>query len=78
LIPPIAFLWERLGVERDAAIGVLREAITEAMKAMINESPSIKSKMDDAAEAVAAVKRDLIWELPKMRRPEGRMSVTFR
>jgi hypothetical protein len=78
LIPPIAFLWERLGVERDAAIGVLREAITEAMKAMINESPSIKSKMDDAAEAVAAVKRDLIGELPKMRRPEGRMSVTFR
>jgi len=34
----------------------------------VNESPSIKSKMDDVAEAVAAVKRDLIGELPKMRR----------
>ena len=49
----------------DAAMGVLRDAIAEAMKARINESPSIKSKMDDVAEAVAAVKRDLIGELPK-------------
>jgi hypothetical protein len=40
----------------------------------VNESPSIKSKMDDVAEAVAAVKRDLIGELPKMRRA-GRTDV---
>ena len=32
---------------------------TEAMRAKVNESPSIKSKMDDVAEAVTAVKRDL-------------------
>jgi hypothetical protein len=32
------------------------------------ESPSIKSKLNDVAEAVAAVKRDLIGELPKIRR----------
>jgi hypothetical protein len=38
------------------------------MQAKVNESPSIKSKMDDVAEAVAAVKRDLIGGLPKMRR----------
>ena len=75
LIPTIAFFWERLGVEKDAAMGVLREAITEAMQAKTNESPSIKSKMDDVAEAVAAVKRDLIGELPKMRRA-GRTDVS--
>jgi hypothetical protein len=47
---------------------VLREAIAEAMRAKTDESPGIKSKMDDAAEAVAAVKHDLIGGLPKMRR----------
>lgn len=75
LIPTIAFFWERLGVEKDAAMGVLREAITGAMRAKTNESPSIKSKMDDVAEAVAAVKRDLIGELPKMQRA-GRTDVS--
>jgi hypothetical protein len=35
----------------------------------------IKSKMDDVAEAVAAVKRDLIGGLPKMRRA-GRTDVS--
>ena len=74
LIPTIAFFWERLGVEKDAAMSVLRDAITEAMQAQTNESPSIKSKMDDVAEAVAAVKRDLICGLPKMRRA-GRTDV---
>jgi hypothetical protein len=68
LIRTIAFLWERLGIERDAAMSVLREAIAEAMRAKTNESLAIKSKMDDVAEAVAAVKRALIGELPKMRR----------
>lgn len=41
----------------------------------VNESPSIKSKMAEVAEAVAAVKRDLIGELPKMRRA-GRTDVS--
>jgi hypothetical protein len=68
LIPTIAFFWEGLGVENDAAISVLRDAIAEAIKARISESPSIKSKMDDVAEAVAPVRRELIGELPKMRR----------
>ena len=75
LIPVIAFFWERLGVERDAAMSVLREAIAEAMRARTDESPGIKSKMDDVAEAVAAVKRDLIGELPRMRRA-GRTDVS--
>ena len=44
------------------------------MWAKTDESPIIKSKMDDVAEAVAAFKRDLIEELPKMRR-DGRTDV---
>lgn len=75
LIPTIAFFWERLGVEKDAAMAVLREAIKEAMRAGSNESPNINGKMDDVAEAVAAVKRDLIGELPKMHRA-GRTDVS--
>jgi hypothetical protein len=75
LIPTIAFFWERLGVERDAAMSILRDAITEAIRAKVDESPCIKSKMDDVAEALAAVKRDLIAELPKMRRA-GRTDVS--
>lgn len=75
LIPTIAFFCEKLGGENNAAMSVMRDAITEAMQAQTNESPSIKSKMDDVAEAVAAVKRDLIGELPKMRR-SGRTDVT--
>jgi len=75
LIPVIAFFWERLGVGRDAAMSVLRDAIGEAMRMKTDESPSIKSKMDDVAEAVAAVERGLIGELPKMRRT-GRTDVS--
>jgi hypothetical protein len=75
LIPVVAFLWERLGVERDTAMTILRDAITDAMQSKTNESPSIKSRMDEVAEAVAAVKRDLIGSLPKMRRT-GRTDVS--
>jgi hypothetical protein len=45
------------------------------MRAKTDESPSIKSTMHHVAEAVAAVKRDLIGELPKMRRA-GRTDVS--
>jgi hypothetical protein len=55
LIPTIAFFWDRLGVEKDAAMRVLRDAITEAMRLQTNESPAIKSKMDDVAEPLYAV-----------------------
>jgi hypothetical protein len=74
LILVVAFLWERLGVEREEAMSILRGAIQAAMRAKVEESPSIKSKMDDVAEAVATVKRNLIGELPKMRRA-GRLDV---
>ena len=75
LIPTIAFFWDRLGVGKDEAMSVLRAAIGDAMRAGVNESPSFKSKMDEVAEAVAAVKQDLIGELPKMRRA-GRTDVS--
>jgi len=75
LIPVIAFFWDRLGVEQDEAMTILRDAIKEAMLSKTNESPNIKSKMDEVAEAVAAVKHDLIAELPKMRR-SGRTDVS--
>ena len=48
------------------------------MRAKVNESPGIKSEMDDVAEAVAAVKRDLISELPKMLVGNGRAGLSSR
>ena len=45
----------RSGV-RDGEPTGRRRSKTEAMRAKTDESPSIKSKMDDVAEAVAAVK----------------------
>lgn len=44
LIPTTAFFWERLGVEKDSAMGVLRNTITEAMKDKINEAPRYRKQ----------------------------------
>jgi hypothetical protein len=68
LIPTIAFFWDRLGVEKNEAMKVLRDAINQAMQAKVEESSAIKSKMDDVAASIAAVKQDLLSVLPKMRR----------
>lgn len=65
--PTSALCWERLGVEKDAAMAVLREIIAKAIRRKPNESRSVKSEMDDVAEAAAVVKRGLIGELPRMR-----------
>jgi len=54
--------------------GVLRDAITKALRAKTDESPGIKSRMNDAAEAIAAVKQDVAGRLPRMRR-SGRTDV---
>jgi hypothetical protein len=53
----------------------LHSGSTKKKRAKTDDSPGIKIKMDDVAEAVAAVKRDLIGELPKMRRA-GRTDVS--
>jgi len=68
LIATLAFFVDRMGLDKGLALSTLREAITEAMKADVEESPAIKAKMTEVAEAVAAVKKDLIAHLPKMRR----------
>jgi len=39
LIPVIAFIWDRLGVEQDAAMTILRDAVEEAMLSKSNEYP---------------------------------------
>jgi hypothetical protein len=48
--------------------GVLRDAITKTLRAKTDESPGIKSRVNDAAEAIAAVKQDVAGGLPRMRR----------
>ena len=68
-------VFEQIARATKASMRTIRAAHAFAMQANVNESPSIKSKMDDVAEAVAAVKRDLIGELPKMRRV-GRTDVS--
>jgi hypothetical protein len=74
LIATLAFFVDKLGVDRGKALETLREAITEAMVADVEESPSIKSRIKEVGEAVAAVKKDLIERLPKMRR-SGRVDL---
>jgi hypothetical protein len=39
--------------------------LAKALRATTNESPGIKSMMNDVAEAIAAVTRDPIGELPR-------------
>ena len=68
LISTLAFVFERLAVDREATVSLLREAITEAMKAKVNEDGAITSRMEDAQASVDLVKKDLLQHLPKMRR----------
>lgn len=68
LIATLAYFWDRLGVDREEAISVLREALHEAMSKGRKEDEDIKARMDDVKAAVRAVQRDLIADLPKMRR----------
>lgn len=68
IIPVLAFFWEKVGLERDAAMNMLREAITEAMKDGHKEDASVLKRMEDVEKAIKAVKTDLISTLPKMHR----------
>jgi hypothetical protein len=68
LISVLALFWERVGIGRDEAMALLREAITEAMDAGVGEDSHIKSRIDDVNTAIKAVKEDLLAELPKMPR----------
>lgn len=68
LISVLALFWEKSGLARDAAMALLREAITEAMDAGVGEDQHIKSRIDDVNAAIKAVREDLLAELPKMPR----------
>lgn len=74
LIPALAYFADRLGLERDEAIATLRDALYEAMSKGVAEDNHIKARVDDVAEAVKAIRQELIAKLPKMRR-EGKVLV---
>lgn len=44
---------------------MLCNAISQAMQAKVEETPVIKSKKEDVAASIAAVKQDLLSVLPK-------------
>jgi len=64
----LAYFWERAGLERDAAMSMLREAITEAMTDGRKEDAAVLKRIEDVEAAIKAVKTDLIATLPKMPR----------
>ena len=68
LISVLALFWEKAGLAQDEAMGLLREAITEAMDQGVGEDAHIKRRIDDVSAAIKAVREDLLAELPKMPR----------
>lgn len=68
LVPTLALFWEKAGLARDEAMTLLREAITEAMDSGVNEDRRIKRRIDDVNKAISAVRKELIDQLPKMKR----------
>ena len=72
MISTLAFCFEKLGVDRDSQVAVLRTAITEAMEAEQNEDGAIKARIRHVTEAVDFVKKEILQTLPKMKR-QGRL-----
>lgn len=68
LVTTLALFWEKCGVDRDQALKLLREAITEAMEMGEKEDGRIKQQIDDVSEAIKAVRKELLERLPKMPR----------
>ena len=68
LVTTLALFFDKCGVTRDAALNLLREAITEAMDENVNEDAKIKERMGDVEKAIKAVKDELIAKIPKMKR----------
>ena len=68
LVTTLALFFDKCGVTRDAALNLLREAITEAMDENVNEDAKIKERIGDVEKAIKAVKDELIAKLPKMKR----------
>jgi hypothetical protein len=72
LIATLAFLCEKLGVDRDSMVPVLRDAIREAMLAEQKEDSSIQAHIRNVEQAVEFVKKEILSTLPKMKR-QGRL-----
>lgn len=72
LISVLAYFWEKAGIERDAAMAMLRDSLQEAMQENRNEDAAIQARIDDVQTAIKTVKNDLISSLPKMPR-SGRL-----
>lgn len=68
LVSVLAYFWERAGIERDSAMSMLRQAITEAMQENRKEDAAVLMRIEDVEAAIKAVKTDLIAKLPKMPR----------
>lgn len=68
LVTTLALFWEKCGIEKDKALALLREAISEAMAEGVDENAQIKARIDDVNGAITAVRKELIDKLPKMRR----------
>ena len=68
LVSTLALFWDKAGLNRDEALSLLREAITEAMDDKVNEDAAIQQRIDDVQEAISAVRSELIDQLPKMKR----------
>ena len=68
LIAVLALFWEKCGIVREHALAMLRDALQEAMTAKVKEDASIKERIKDVNEAVKAIRKELIAELPKMHR----------
>jgi hypothetical protein len=72
LVSTLALFWDKAGLNRDEALTLLREAITEAMDDKVNEDAAIQRRIDDVQEAISAVRKSLLDQLPKMKR-SGRL-----
>jgi hypothetical protein len=72
LIPVLAFFWEKTGIERDAALVMLREAITEAMQDGVKEDHAVQGRIADVDRAIKSIRTELLNRLPKMHR-SGRL-----
>ena len=68
LIPALALFWEKAGIARGPALQMLRQALLEAMDKGAKEDPDIQARMKDIEAATKAIRKDLIAELPPMRR----------
>ena len=72
LISTLAFCFEKLGVDRDSQVAVLRSAICQAMEAEQKEDGAIQARIRHVSEAVEFVKKEILQTLPKMKR-QGRL-----